>query len=123
MKKKRFINLSNHPVKCWSPKQLAEAQAYGEILEIAFPPIDPCWTKEHVEQLVSVYIQKICDLEPAVVMVQGEYGFTFEIVRQLKAKRIVAVYACTERNTSEEINENGQVIKISKFKFIQFREY
>lgn len=36
-----FINFTNHPSAQWSAEQKAAAQAYGEVIDLAFPAIDP----------------------------------------------------------------------------------
>ena len=47
-----FINFTNHPSAQWSAEQKAAAQAYGEVIDLAFPAIDPAamrrhWTRWH----------------------------------------------------------------------------
>lgn len=123
MIEKTFVNVSNHPVKFWDPEQLEAAKRWGPVKEIPFPLVDPDWNEEQLIELAKDYILKIQKENPAVVMVQGEYGFTYALIQLLKERNIKVVYACTQRDVSEQKNEKGENIKISKFKFIKFREY
>lgn len=116
-----FINLSNHPSDKWSEEQINAARSYGEIVDMAFPVIEPILTKEDVLRLVKIYTEMIMDNRDGktVVHVMGEMTFTYNLVNALKELGITCLASTTERNTV--MTPDGK--KISEFKFVQFREY
>ena len=82
--KKFFINHTNHPSERWSGEQRKAAQVYGEILDIPFPAVDAEATSAEVATQVEENLEKILVLEPAAVLCQGEFNYTFALVEQLK---------------------------------------
>jgi len=116
-----FINLSNHPSDKWSEEQINAARSYGEIVDMAFPVIEPILTKEDILRLVKVFTKMIVDNRDGktVVHVMGEMTFTHNLVNALKELGITCLASTTERNTV--MTPDGK--KISEFKFVQFREY
>lgn len=111
-----LINLSNHPSSAWSADQKAE---YKDIVDIPFPQIDPEGDGAYIDALVREYLEKINQIKNiSAVHVMGEFNFCYKIINELKARGIKCVASCTKRDTVEE---NG--VKVSKFKFVQFREY
>ena len=73
-----FINLTNHPSERWSEEQLNAARCYGEIVDLAFPTIEPTFTKEDILFLVKECTETILGLieGDSVVHVMGEMTFT-----------------------------------------------
>ena len=117
-----FINFSNHSLSTWTEKQIKAAKEYGELEEIVFPNINPQFTTEQVQMLATDYVAKILtrySTENLTIHVMGELTFCFSVVQQLKEKGIRCVASTTER-VVEETADNK---KISKFTFVQFREY
>lgn len=116
-----FINLTNHPSEKWSREQLEAARNYGEIVDMAFPVIEPTLTKEDILRLVKVYTEMIVDNRDGktVVHLMGEMTFTHNLVNALKDAGITCFASTTERNIV--MTPDGK--KISEFKFVQFREY
>ena len=47
----KFINYTNHPSINWSEAQLQAAKIYGEIIDMAFPEIDPHWDESQIYSL------------------------------------------------------------------------
>ncbi len=114
-----LLNLSNHPSANWSEKQInVGITQYGQIIDLAFPQIDPESSDEDIEILVAKYLHKTLNLQPKAVHIMGELVFTHKLVNSLKAVGIVCVASTTNRNT---IEKNG--IKTSIFEFVKFREY
>ncbi|MGM9745877.1 MAG: CRISPR-associated protein [Paludibacteraceae bacterium] len=112
-----FLNLSNHPSVLWSPEQLAAAG--GQVVDIPFPQVAPDGDEAYIESLADEYYDKIKAMQGVTtVHLMGEMNFTFALVTKLKASGIKCVASTTKRET---IEENG--VKISKFKFVRFREY
>jgi hypothetical protein len=57
-----------------------------------------------------------------VVLVQGDFGATCQVVRRVESLGAVAVHATTRR-TVVETHEGNQVIKRSLFEHVAFRRY
>lgn len=118
-----FINLSNHSSKKWNEKQKKNAEQFGPIIDLPFPAIDPYGTSLEIDRLVQSYYEKIAAYDNPVVMVQGEFIFTFRLVTKLKANGIKTVASCSERRTIEYIDDNGFTARKSEFEFVNFKEY
>lgn len=126
-----LINLSNHPSTKWGEKQKQEAlKQYKEIVDLAFPQIEPTATIEEVQELAEKYVEEIkqmlgytnvltFDDKKNAVHIMGEMTFTHNVVRLLQQMVITCLASTTERKVIEE--ENGK--KTSVFQFIQFRRY
>lgn len=126
-----FINVSNHPSSNWNEEQIAAAEAYGTITDLPFPQIEPAETEEELNALVEKTHQKVKELiaadeagiPGAVVMLQGEYVFTYRLVCALKADDIRVVASSSKRYVTEVPQPDGSSIKTSKYLFAGFREY
>lgn len=57
-----------------------------------------------------------------VLLVQGDFGATYNMIRFAKNMGLIAVYATTNRIVSEQV-ENGKVVIKREFKHARFREY
>lgn len=121
--KKIFVNHTNHPSARWNSEQTAAAKVYGEIVDLPFPAISPHASSEEIRELVRANAEKILELEPAAVLCQGEFNYTFEMVERLKNFGVKVLAATSERVTHEEILPDGSSRSISTFRFVQFREY
>ena len=117
-----FLNLSNHSSDKWSEAQLDAARAYGEVVDMPFPVIDPGATTEEIHRLAEEYAEEIsskypdCDL---TVHLMGEMTFTFRLVTLLHARGVRCVASTTQRKTSELPDGTKESI----FEFQAFREY
>lgn len=120
---KIFINHTNHPAARWSAEQISAARVYGEIVDVAFPAVNAAATTQEVRELVQNNLKKILELEPAIVLCQGEFNYTFAMVEELKKLGVKVVAATSERVAVEEILSDGSTRQISTFRFVQFREY
>lgn len=118
-----FINLSNHPSSQWGDDQLAAARKLGKIVDMNFPPIDPQTPPERIQNYAKSTFSFIRALGKPVVMVQGEFTFTYQLVRLLQEAGIRAVVSCSKRVSEEYVNETGATVKISSFRFEGFRDY
>lgn len=118
-----FINLSNHPSTKWSDKQLQSAKKYGEIMDVPFPEVDPHGSSEDIDELVQNYFAKIMEYDNPVIMLQGEYLFTYRLVNKLKEAGLTVLAGCSDRRTVEYVDENGFTDRRSEFEFVEFKEY
>ena len=121
--KKIFVNHTNHPSARWNSEQTAVAKIYGEIVDVPFPAVSPHASSEEIRELVQSNAEKILSLEPAAVLCQGEFNYTFAMVERLKNFGVTVVAATSERVSHEEILPNGTTRQVSTFNFVQFREY
>ena len=111
-----FINLSNHALQNWSLKQKEEASKYGKLIDLPFPNISPYADSVEIDRLVEKYYNP-------VVMLQGEFIFTFRLATKLKAAGIKVVAGRSERIVVESVNSEGIPVKKSEFHFAGFMEY
>ncbi|GHT29238.1 hypothetical protein AGMMS49574_05430 [Bacteroidia bacterium] len=117
-----LINLSNHPSANWQPAQLEAASAYGEIIDIPFPEVDPTGDEEYIQLLCNEYVAKVMQYAEGckpVVHLMGEMTFTFCLVKALQAKGIECIASTTERIVSEIGADYREV----QFVFAKFRKY
>lgn len=117
-----FLNLSNHSSDKWSKAQLDAARAYGEVVDMPFPEIDPGATTEEIHRLAEEYAEEITSSyldRDLTIHLMGEMTFTFRLVTLLLARGVSCVASTTQRKTSEL--PDGK--KESIFEFKEFREY
>ena len=94
-KVKKIVSLSSELQEMWSNVSIKENY------------------KENLEK-IKKYIEENFN-ENDVMLVQGNWGYTYNIVKWSIEKRLVPVYSYTERNV-EEIKDGENVKKISYFK-------
>ena len=112
-----FINHTNHPSSRWEEGQRQAAEAYGTVVDLPFPRIPA------VHRLAEENAQEILARKPMAVLVQGEFTYTFALVCLLKAAGIAVLSACSERLVRERTDENGEIVRESRFVFRRFRAY
>lgn len=118
-----FINISNHPVANWSQKQIDEAKKFGEIIDYPFPVVEAEWGENDICKLAEEVIRDVSAHKDAVLLIQGEFTLTYQLVKLAKELGMHAVAACSDRVTQECVNEDGSSTKVSRFEFVRFREY
>ena len=118
-----FINFTNHPSAQWSAEQKAAAQAYGEVIDLAFPAIDPAADEAALDSLASAYATRILHMNPDAVLCQGEFTFVYLVVLRLERAGIPVFSACSFRKSQETISPDGSTLKQSVFVFTRFRRY
>lgn len=57
------------------------------------------------------------------VLIQGDFGATYLMVRYASALGLTPVYATTERQAREEVNHDGSVTLTHRFRHRRFRVY
>ena len=79
--------------------------------------------KDYEENLEKIkeYIEKKFNTND-IMVIQGNWGYTYSPVKWSIEKGFIPVYSYTERNV-EEIKEGENIKKISYFKHIKFVEY
>lgn len=120
---RRFINHTNHFARYWSSKQRMAAERYGEIVDVPFPSIPASAKTAEVTELALQTGRELLRLEPAAVLCQGEYTYTYALTMFLQAHGIPVLTACSERIVNESVNEDGSTVRQSIFQFVMFRTY
>lgn len=118
-----FVNHTNHLSEKWSDEQRKAAEKYGEIVDFPFPNIGADWDENQVAELVEVNAKKIIALNPAAVLCQGEYSYTYAMINYLRKNNILVLAATSERMVEEIVADDGTTQKILLFKFIRFRQF
>ena len=121
--KKILVNHTNHLSAQWSPEQIAAAEEYGEIADFPFPNINANFDEVQIAELVEVNGKKIIAMNPAAVLCQGEYSYTYAMINFLRKNNVIVIAAASERIVEERVTEGGATQKISMFKFVRFRQY
>ena len=85
--------------------------------------VGAAWGEEDICRIAEKVIQDVSVYKDAVLLIQGEYTLTYQLVRQAKELGMRVVAACSDRVAQESVNEDGTTTKISKFEFVQFRDY
>ncbi len=119
-----FLNCTNHPSAGWEEAQIEAANALGgEIVDLPFPAIRQDFSSDEIDQLVGQYLETLQSYAEPVVLVMGEFVFTYRLVTALKQAGIKAVATNSERRAVETKREDGSVMKQSVFVFARFLEY
>lgn len=113
-----FINFSNHPSRVWMKEELSAAQAYGHVVDMPFPAVNPEAGEQEIHEEAVRLAESVIAQQPSAVLCQGEYTLCFEVIRQLQKAGIPVLAACSERRTIETGNQ-----KTSVFVFCRFRAY
>ncbi|MCF8229532.1 MAG: CRISPR-associated protein [Bacteroidales bacterium] len=119
-----LLNLSNHPYQYWPEIQLQAAKlAYGKIVDMNFPPINPHADKNEISLLAEQYAKKclalLKDEKIKAVHIMGEMTFCFKVVSLLQQQNITCLASTSNRSATFITNNE----KHAKFDFVRFREY
>lgn len=95
---------------------------FVNIADAKWSDIDP--SEKSVIKVVETYKDKLRSQAKSgdVLLVQGDFGATYNMIRFAKNMDLIAVYATTKRIVSEQV-ENGKVVTKREFKHERFREY
>lgn len=124
---RKALLLFSHQLTENQEKELVENFKVKKILSLS-SELQEMWSnvsikenyKENLEK-IKKYIEENFN-ENDVMLVQGNWGYTYNIVKWSIEKKLVPVYSYTERNV-EEIKDGENVKKISYFKHVKFIEY
>jgi hypothetical protein len=119
----KFFNISNHPSAKWTETQRTAAAKFGEIVDVAFPNVDPEADHVAISEMAIALFETIAPSPGDVVHVMGESGFVVAFVSHAHGKKIACVHSTTKRVAVETRNPDGTVTKTATFEFVQFRRF
>lgn len=122
---KTLFTLINHTLTSEQEEDARKNLNVDKFVNIAdamWSDIDP--SEKSIIKFVEVYKDKLKKQAKAgdVLLVQGDFGATYNMIRFAKNMGLIAVYATTNRIVSEQV-ENGKVVIKREFKHARFREY
>ena len=122
---KILFTLMNHTLTSEQEEDARKNLNVDKFINIAdamWSDIDP--SDKSVIKFVETYKNKLKKQAKAgdVLLVQGDFGATYNMIRFAKNMGLIAVYATTNRIVSEQV-ENGKVVIKREFKHARFREY
>lgn len=123
MKDAVFVNFSNHPSAKWSKEQLAAAEAIGRVEDEPFPAVAADLDEHGVALMAEEATLRILAKKPVAVLCQGDFSLAFAVTERLKAKGVRVLAASSDRVIREMTDQNGDVKKMSVFRFVRFRNY
>ena len=118
-----LLNITNHPSHKWSSKQIIASQVYGEIVDLPFPSISPYLESKEIDEIVEEYLKKVKTYDQPVVLLQGEFIFTYRLIQRLKEKGYKVIAARSDRRTVEFTDKHGYTDRRSEFEFVDYLEY
>lgn len=77
------------------------------------------------ESIINVFVEYLSSHSNKgdYVLIQGDYGVTYALVKWCNNNGRIPVYSTTERKTKDEKLKDGTIKKVSEFKHINFRRY
>lgn len=125
----RLFLLFNHEL---TPEQEAAVWEELGVTEIVVPPpeLQARWRQIPPDlDGLAVYLRPLRDwlqqeTRPGdYLLVQGDFGATYLMVRYACARRLVPIYATTQRQAQEERQPDGCVRLVHYFRHHKFRRY
>jgi uncharacterized protein MJ1673 len=122
---KTFFTLINHTLTSEQEEDARKnlnVDKFINITDAMWSDIDP--SEKSVIKFVEAYKDKLKKQAKVgdILLVQGDFGATYNMIRFAKNMGLIAVYATTNRIVSEQV-ENGKVVIKREFKHARFREY
>lgn len=119
--KSLLINHTNHPYALWSQAQKEYTSGhYRDVVDMAFPNIDPVLTTTEVYQMVCDYQHAISTTYDGYdILISGEMTYVYQFVKEAISKGVLCMCATTERRVSEQAD--GTTVRY--FEFIKYRPY
>lgn len=121
--------LFNHEL---TPRQEEDARASLRVSDIREPPseVKSMWRRIPPElKGIDAYLSPIkAWLEEEAqkgdfVLIQGDFGACFIMVRFAFEREMIPVYSTTDREADEAHHENGSITLTHHFKHVTFRQY
>ena len=119
-----LVNHTNHPVSTWPAAQLRAArELYGRVEDVPAPLLGADCSEAELAGMADRQVAAILAMNPAAVLCQGEYCYTYAVVSRLLRAGVTVLAACSERVVEESREEDGSIRRVSHFIFSRFRQY
>jgi len=124
---KKALLLFSHQLTENQAKELMEDFEVKKILNLP-TELQEMWSNVSIKENYTENLEKIKKYiennfnKDDVILVQGNWGYTYNLVKWSIDNNLIPVYSYTERNV-EEIKDGENVKKISYFKHIKFIKY
>ncbi|WP_347714590.1 CRISPR-associated protein Csx20 [uncultured Parvimonas sp.] len=124
---KRALLLFSHQLTDNQEKELIKDFEVKKIVSLT-SELQEMWSNVSIKKNYMENLKKIKEYiknnfnKNDVMLIQGNWGYTYNLVKWSIDNELIPVYSYTERNV-EEIKDGENVKKISYFKHIKFIEY
>ena len=127
MKNKKALLVFSHQLTDNQERELLEDYEVEKIEKLP-EKLQDMWSnvsikkdyKENLEKIKKYIVNNFNSKD--IMVIQGNWGYTYNLVKWSINNGFLALYSYTERNV-EEIKDGENVKKISYFKHIKFIEY
>ena len=126
-KEKKVLLVFSHQLTENQKKELVEEYKVKEIKNLP-EELQNMWSNVSIKKNYKENLEKIKKFikenfnKDDIILIQGNWGYTYNLVKWSIENEIIHVYSYTERNV-EEIKEGEIVKKISYFEHVKFVKY
>ena len=127
MKNKKALLVFSHQLTENQEKELIEEYGVKDIESLP-GELQNMWSNVSINKDYKENLEKIKNFvkkkfgKGDIILIQGNWGYTYNLVKWSIGNELIPVYSYTERNV-EEIKDGENVKKISYFKHIKFIKY
>ena len=126
-KEKKVLLVFSHQLTENQEKELIEEYKVKEIKNLP-EELQNMWSNVSIKKNYKENLEKIKKFikenfnKDDIILIQGNWGYTYNLVKWSIENELIPVYSYTERNV-EEIKEGEIVKKISYFEHVKFVKY
>lgn len=126
-KEKKVLLVFSHQLTENQKKELVEEYKVKEIKNLP-EELQNMWSNVSIKKNYRENLEKIKKFikenfnKDDIILIQGNWGYTYNLVKWSIENELIPVYSYTERNV-EEIKEGEIVKKISYFEHVKFVKY
>lgn len=124
---KKVLLVFSHQLTENQEKELIEGYGVKQIESLP-EELQKMWSNVSIKKDYKENLEKIKKFvkenfgKKDIILIQGNWGYTYNLVKWSIENGLIPVYSYTERNV-EEIKDGENVKKISYFKHVKFIEY
>lgn len=125
--KRKALLVFSHQLTENQEKELIEEYGVKQIESLP-EGLQNMWSNVSIKKDYKENLEKIKEFvkenfsKKDIILIQGNWGYTYNLVKWSIENGLIPVYSYTERNV-EEIKDGESVKKISYFKHVKFIEY
>ena len=126
-KEKKVLLVFSHQLTENQKKELVEEYKVKEIKNLP-EELQNMWSNVSIKKNYKENLEKIKKFikenfnKDDIILIQGNWGYTYNLVKWSIENELIPVYSYTERNV-EEIKEGEMVKQISYFEHVKFVKY